>query len=253
VSILSLDGVTFDSIMKIVVIDLVLSGDNAVVIAMAVKSLPPAIARKAAIIGAAGAVGLRVVFAAAAAFLLAIPFLQAIGGAILFWIAYKLLIEEEDGEETPGEIHNFAEAVRIIILADLVMSLDNILAVGGASHGNITLLLFGLGLSIPLVLFGSQVLTSMLRRWPALAYLGSGVLAWTAAEMIVHDKKVGPMIDLLNVPRLDTIFCAVATAVVLGLGYLAARRMAARAEAESAAAPAVAADSPAAPSEPSQL
>lgn len=236
-SLLSLEGVTLDAIMKIVVIDLVLSGDNAVVIAMAVKSLPPAIARKAAIIGAAGAVGLRVLFAALAAFLLAVPYLQAVGGAVLFWIAYKLLIEEEDGEETPGEIHNFWEAVRIIILADVVMSLDNILAVGGASHGNIALLLFGLALSIPIVLFGSQVLTGMLRRWPALAYLGSGVLAWTAAEMIVHDKKIGPMIDTLQVARLDTIFCAVATVLVLGLGYLSARRMAAKNEAEAASHP----------------
>lgn len=231
-SLLSLEGVTLDAVMKIVVIDLVLSGDNAVVIAMAVKSLPPSIARKAAVIGAAGAVLLRVIFAAAAAFLLAVPYLQAVGGAVLFWIAYKLLIEEEEGEEAPGEIHNFWEAVRIIILADVVMSLDNILAVGGASHGNIMLLLFGLALSIPIVLFGSQVLTGMLRRWPALAYIGSGVLAWTAAEMIVHDKKVGPLLDTLNVPRLDTIFCAVATALVLGLGYLAARRMAGKAEAE---------------------
>ena len=227
-SLLSLDGVTLDAVMKIVVIDLVLSGDNAVVIAMAVKSLPPAIARKAAIIGAAGAVGLRVIFAAAAAFLLAVPYLQAVGGLVLFYIAYKLLIEEEEGEEGPGEVHNFGEAVRIIILADVVMSLDNILAVGGASHGNIALLLFGLALSIPIVLFGSQVLTTVLRRWPALAYLGSGVLAWTAAEMIVHDKKVGPFITSFGVPRLDTMFCALATVVVLGLGYLAAKRMAAK-------------------------
>ncbi len=229
---LSLEGVTLDAIMKIVVIDLVLSGDNAVVIAMAVKSLPPAIARKAAVIGAIGAVGLRVTFAALAAVLLTVPYLQAVGGAILFWIAYKLLIEEEEGDEAPGEIHNFGEAVRIIILADVVMSLDNILAVGGASHGNIALLLFGLALSIPIVLFGSQVLTTMLRRWPALAYLGSGVLAWTAAEMIVHDKRIGPIVESLHVPRIDLLFSATATVLVLGLGYLAARRMAARAEAE---------------------
>ena len=233
-SLLSLDGVTFDAVMKIVVIDLVLSGDNAVVIAMAVKSLPPAIARKAAIIGAAGAVGLRVLFAALAAFLLTVPYLQAVGGAVLFWIAYKLLIQEEEGEEAPGEIHNFGEAVRIIILADVVMSLDNILAVGGASHGNIALLLFGLTLSIPIVLFGSQVLTSVLRRWPALAYIGSGVLAWTAAEMIVHDKKIGPLVDSVGVARLDTMFMVASTVLVLGLGYLASRRMAAKAEAERA-------------------
>lgn len=231
-SLLTLDGVTLEQVMKIVVIDLVLSGDNAVVIAMAVKSLPSAIARRAAIIGAAGAVGLRVVFAAAAAYLLAIPYLQAFGGMILFWIAYKLLIQEEEGEESPGEIHNFGEAVRIIILADLVMSLDNILAVGGASHGNLLLLLFGLALSIPIVLFGSQMLTTVLRRWPALAYVGSGVLAWTAAEMIVHDKKVGPLVDSVGVWHLDTIFQVLATLLVLALGYMAARRMKAKSDAK---------------------
>ena len=142
------------NVLKITVIDLVLSGDNAVVIAMAVRSLPKDIARKASIFGAGAAVALRIAFTAAAALLLHVPFLQAVGGAILFWIAYKLLIEEEEGEERPGEIRDFWEAVRIIVLADLVMSLDNILAVGGASEGNLALMLFGLALSIPLVLFG---------------------------------------------------------------------------------------------------
>ena len=225
-------GITATAVFNIVIIDLVLSGDNAVVIAMAVKSLPPSVARRAAVIGAAGAVGLRIIFTAAAALMLNVQYLQAIGGVVLFWIAYKLLIEEVEGEETPGEIHNFWEAVRIIILADLVMSLDNILAVGGASHGNPLLLLFGLALSIPLVLFGSQLLTTMLRRWPALAYIGSGILTWTAAEMIVHDKAVKLLVDpvLNGVAYYDKIFCAIMTALVLGLGWAAARRMAAKGE-----------------------
>lgn len=221
-----MNAVSPDAVLKIVVIDLVLSGDNAVVIAMAVKSLPEKVARRASIIGAAGAVGLRVIFAALAAVLLAVPFLQAIGGLALFWIAYKLLIEEEEGEETPGEIHGFWEAVRIIIIADAVMSLDNILAVGGASHGNLPLLLFGLALSIPIVLFGSQLLTTLLRRWPVLAYVGAGVLAWTAAEMVVHDQKIRPFVS--GVPGLDWAFMIVATGLTLLLGWQAARRMAAR-------------------------
>ncbi|MEB3198069.1 MAG: TerC family protein [Candidatus Sericytochromatia bacterium] len=221
---LSLDGISLDAVLKIVVIDLVLSGDNAVVIAMAVKSLPPSIARRAAVIGAAGAVGLRVIFAALAAFLLAVPYLQAIGGLVLFWIAFKLLTEEEEAEERHGEIQSFWEAVRIIILADVVMSLDNILAVGGASHGNITLLLFGLALSIPIVLFGSQILTGMLRRWPLLAYVGAGVLAWTAAEMVVHDKKVGPLLIATGIPYLDYGLAFLATAMVLLGGYWVTRR-----------------------------
>lgn len=227
-SLLSLDGITLDAVLKIVVIDLVLSGDNAVVIAMAVKSLPEKVARRASIIGAAGAVILRVVFAALAALLLSVPYLQAIGGIALFWIAYKLLIEEEEGEETPGEIHGFWEAVRIIIIADAVMSLDNILAVGGASHGNVTLLLFGLALSIPIVLFGSQFLTTLLRRWPMLAYVGAGVLAWTAAEMVMHDQKVRPVVDGLGVPGLHLVLIAASTVATLVLGWASSRHMAAQ-------------------------
>lgn len=227
-------GVSFTAILQIVMIDLVLSGDNAVVIAMAVKSLPPSIARKAAVIGAAGAVGLRIAFTAAAAYLLTIPFLQAVGGMILFWIAYKLLIEEEEGEETAGEINDFWEAVRIIILADLVMSLDNILAVGGAAHGDIRLLLFGLAVSIPLVLFGSQLLTTVLRKWPALAFLGSGILAWTAGSMIVHDSMVKGVLLPLNIWMGELTLPAISTFIVLGLGYQAALRKKAEAAAREA-------------------
>lgn len=236
-----LDGVTLEQVLRIVAIDLVLSGDNAVVIAMAVKSLPADIARKAAIAGAAGAVGLRILFTAAAAYVLNVPYLGAIGGLVLFWIAYKLLIEEEEGEDGPGEINNFWEAVRIIVLADLVMSLDNILAVGGAAHGSMALLLFGLALSIPIVLFGSQMLSTALKRFPWLAYVGSGILAWTAAEMITHDPKVKLLVEAqlqasgLGLGPAQYTVQAVATLLTLGMGYLASKRMAAKAEARHAA------------------
>ncbi|MDB5097179.1 MAG: Integral rane protein TerC family protein [Cyanobacteria bacterium RYN_339] len=215
------------NVLKITVIDLVLSGDNAVVIAMAVRSLPKDIARKASIFGAAVAVTLRIGFTAVAALLLHVPFLQAVGGTILFWIAYKLLIEEEEGEDRPGEIRDFWEAVRIIVLADLVMSLDNILAVGGAAEGNLWLMLFGLALSIPLVLFGSSILASLLQRWPALAYIGSGVLAWTAGRMVVHDEILHKYLLQLNIPQMEMVLPAIATAVVIGAGYLASQRKAA--------------------------
>lgn len=219
-----LAGVSITAVLQIVMIDIVLSGDNAVVIAMAVKSLPPDIGRKAAVIGAAGAVGLRIAFTAAAAYVLTVPFLQAVGGVILFWIAYKLLIEEEEGEDTPGEIRDFKEAVRIIVAADLVMSLDNILAVGGASHGNVSLLLFGLALSIPMVLFGSQILATMLRRWPMLAFLGSGILAWTAAHMIVEDRWMHKPMMESGIWQIQYTFPALCTFIVLGMGYQAAMR-----------------------------
>lgn len=219
------------NVLKIVVIDLVLSGDNAVVIAMAVKNLPSDVRNRAAIVGATGAVALRIGFTAAAAMLLNVPFLQSIGGVILFWIAYKLLIEEEEGEETPGEIRDFWEAVRIIVLADLVMSLDNILAVGGASEGNLFLMIFGLAFSIPLVLFGSSLLAALLNRWPALAYVGSGILAWTAGRMVVHDNIVNSWLAPLHIPQMEFLLPGVATAVVVMAGFLASRRK----EAEMAA------------------
>lgn len=214
------------ALVNIIIIDLVLSGDNAVVIAMAVKHLPPKIARKAAIIGAAGAVGLRVIFTALAAMLLSVPLLQAVGGAVLFWIAFKLLKEEEEDAHGHGDINSFWAAVKVIIMADVVMSLDNVLAVGGASHGNMFLLLFGLALSIPLVLFGSAFLTGALRRWPALAYIGSAVLAWTAGRMVLHDKIVAAWLApaTANLPMLDNLLAALATSIVLALGYWVHRR-----------------------------
>jgi YjbE family integral membrane protein len=217
------------ALVNIIVIDLVLSGDNAVVIALAVKHLPRDIAKQAAIWGALGAVGLRVVFAALAALLLNVPLLQALGGLVLFWIAYKLLVEEEEDALADKEVHGFWSAVKIIVMADLVMSLDNILAVGGASHGNLWLLLFGLAVSIPLVLFGSTLLTELLRRWPVLAYVGSAVLAWTAGRMIVHDAIVHARLAVFGLPLLDTLLPSLGVAAVVGMGYRAQKRLEARA------------------------
>jgi YjbE family integral membrane protein len=222
---LALDQQFLTALINIIIIDLVLSGDNAVVIAMAVQHLPPNIARKAAILGAMGAVGLRVIFTALAAFLLAVPLLQAIGGAVLFWIAYSLLIEKEEDDLGGKEVHSFGDAIRIIIMADVVMSLDNVLAVGGAAHGDLRLLLFGLALSIPLVLFGSSFLTGVLRKWPVLGYLGSAVLAWTAGRMIVHDKVVHGWLAPMNLPLLDNLLPSMAVTIILALGYFANERM----------------------------
>lgn len=234
-----MDQTFLTALINIIIIDLVLSGDNAVVIAMAVQHLPPNIARKAAILGALGAVGLRVVFTALAAFLLAVPLLQAIGGAVLFWIAYSLLIEKEEDDMGSKEVHSFGDAVRIIIMADVVMSLDNVLAVGGAAHGDLRLLLFGLALSIPLVLFGSSFLTGVLRKWPVLGYLGSAVLAWTAGRMIVHDKVVHGWLAPMNLPMLDNLLPSMAVTIILALGYFANERM------KKASAAAKAAETPA--------
>lgn len=183
------DPILWLALLNIIAVDIVLSGDNALVIALAVRRLPPELARKAAIAGAIGAVSLRVLFTALAAMLLAVPGLQALGGVTLLGVTAKLLLGDDDaGVETP--IDGFWAAVKVIILADLVMSLDNMIAVGGAAHGNVALLLAGLAISIPLVLGGSAVIIKALTRWPWLSTLGAGVLAATATRMIAEDPMV---------------------------------------------------------------
>lgn len=216
------------SLVNIVIIDLVLSGDNAVVIAMAVQHLPPGIRTRASVVGALGAVGLRVAFASLVALVTGVPLLQALGALALFWIAYHLLVEKEEDVHSQHEIHGFWEAVRIIILADLVMSLDNVLAVGGAAHGHLGLLIFGLAVSIPLVLFGSSVLTALLKKWPVLSYVGSGVLAWTAGRMLVHDRWLHEWIEGMGLTTLDDFFPMIGTAAVVGAGYWFGHRRHAR-------------------------
>jgi YjbE family integral membrane protein len=214
------------AVLSIIMIDLVLSGDNAVVIGMAARLLPPEQRRRAIVLGAAGAVGLRIAFTSLVALLLRVPLLQAAGGALLLWIAFKLLRQGAHGREvTAGGTTLFA-AVRTIILADVIMSLDNILAVGGAAHGNLLLLLFGLGVSIPLLLWGSSLVASLMDRLPWLVYAGAAILVATAAEMMREDPVLAPYL-----PH-GTAFAWGSTLIViagiLGLGYWRSRRRAAR-------------------------
>lgn len=182
---------TFSAVLSIIIIDLVLSGDNAVVIGMAARSLSPENRRKAIIFGGAGAIGLRIIFTALATVLLGIPGLQAIGGILLFYIAFKLI--RPHGAEGHGEIKEagtLREAIQTIVLADVVMSIDNILAVGGAAHGDIRLLIFGLLLSIPIILFGSELVARLLGRFPGFIYIGAYVLVHAAVAMVLHDPSV---------------------------------------------------------------
>jgi YjbE family integral membrane protein len=183
------------AIFSIIVIDLVLSGDNAVVIGMAARNLSVENRRKAIIFGGAGAIGLRILFTALATLLLGIPGLQLAGGVLLFYIAFKLMRPHAEGPENIKEAGSLREAIQTIILADVVMSLDNILAVGGAAKGHIGLLMFGLLLSIPIILFGSALVARLLTRFPAFLYLGVFVLVHAAVSMIVHDPKVSSRID----------------------------------------------------------
>lgn len=181
-------------IFSIVIIDLVLSGDNALVIGMAAHRLEPKQRRWAIIAGGAGAITLRIIFTALAALLLVIPLLEAAGGLALAWIAFKLLREEQEEVSAIEAKESFFSAVQTIVVADLVMSLDNMLAVGGASNGSLNLLLFGLLFSMPLLLLGSSLIARMLSRFPWLMILGSLVLIITAARMIVDDRIIGPQI-----------------------------------------------------------
>ncbi|MFL6032340.1 MAG: YjbE family putative metal transport protein [Rubrobacteraceae bacterium] len=190
-----LDPIFWVALVKVLTVNLILSGDNAVVIAMAARSLHGSQRRQAIIWGAAGAVALRLVFAAIIAFLLEIPLLQVAGGLLLIWIAWKLVlddVEDEEGEDKIEAGQSALEAIRIIIIADAVMSLDNVIALVGAARlgGEVNWWLMGIGLgtTIPLVIFGAALLTSLLDRFPILVYAGAALLIYIAVEMFFADE-----------------------------------------------------------------
>jgi YjbE family integral membrane protein len=190
-----LDAVFWLALVKVLTVNLILSGDNAVVIAMAARSLEGRQRRQAIIWGAAGAVILRLIFAAIISFLLEIPFLQVVGGLLLLWIAWKLVHDEVDeGEEKIQAGRSAWEAIRIIIVADAVMSLDNVIALVGAARiggeVNFLLLMIGLATTIPLVVFGAALLTSLLDRFPILIYAGAALLVYISVEMFFADKAL---------------------------------------------------------------
>ena len=189
-----LDAVFWLALVKVLAVNLILSGDNAVVIAMAARSLQGSQRRQAIIWGAVGAVALRLVFAAIISFLLEIPFLQVAGGLLLIWIAWKLVLDEteEEGEEKIEAGQSAWQAIRIIIVADAVMSLDNVIALVGAARlggeVNFWLLIIGLATTVPLVVFGAALLTSLLDRFPILIYAGAALLIYIAVEMFFADE-----------------------------------------------------------------
>jgi YjbE family integral membrane protein len=174
-------------LVGIVLIDLTLAGDNALVIALAVRSLPARQQLLGRIWGTGGAVVLRLAFIAVATWLLALPFLQLAGGLLLIWIASRLVLMSDGGDHRVRHGTSLREAVWIIMLADAAMSLDNVLAVAAAAHGDFVLVTFGIALSLPLVVWGSGLLARLMNRWPAIIWLGGGVLGWVAGEMIVRE------------------------------------------------------------------
>lgn len=214
--------------LGIVVIDLSLAGDNALVIAMAVLSLPPRQRIIGLIGGTVGAVVLRIVLIAVITQILLIPFLQALGGLVLVWIAMKLV--RQDASDTKGhkvrEVATLWEAIGIIIVADLIMSLDNVLAVAATAHGDLTLVLFGIGLSIPIVICGSSLLARLMDRFRWIVWLGGGVLGWVAGDLAITDTLVRASIgswDSILHWALPSLLAA--TAIMLGWrsAYVASR------------------------------
>jgi len=186
---ISFDYTFLSALMSIILIDLVLAGDNAVVIALAVRNLPSKQKKWGIILGAGAAVTLRVICTMFVAQMLMIPLLKFVGGALIAWIAVKLLTQEHEDEKV-DQAKNLMEAIKLIVIADIVMSLDNMLAVGGASKGNMFLLLFGLGLSIPLVVGTSSLLSMLMGKYPIIVVIGSAVLGKVAGEMMTTDALV---------------------------------------------------------------
>jgi YjbE family integral membrane protein len=178
------------ALAAIVVIDLVLAGDNAIVIALAARSLPKALQRRAIIWGTVGAVVVRASLTVGVLWLLQIPGLLLAGGLLLVWIAYRLLTGDEGGKGDVKPATGFWSAMRTIVVADAVMGMDNVLAVAGAAHGSALLVVLGLVISIPIVVWGSTLIIGWIERFPALLYIGGAVLAWTAAKMILGEPLV---------------------------------------------------------------
>ena len=207
-------------VLKIIIIDLLLSGDNAVVIALACRNLPVAQRKKGILYGVVGAIGLRIVLTFFAVSLLSLPYLKLIGAILLLWIGVKLILpeEEEDGDKIKAA-GNLAGAVKTIIIADFVMSLDNVLGVAGAAHGSALLLVFGLLVSIPLIAWSSQLVLKLIDRFPWVIYAGGGLLGYVAGEMLVGEDlfklllEAQPILHYL-VPALGAIVVLVVAKIL---------------------------------------
>ncbi len=213
-------------LVKIVWINIILSGDNAVVIALAARSLPPAQQKQAVMFGSGAAVVLRIILTVVAAKLLELSFLQIIGGVLLLWIGLQLLTgEEEDEGESKGQGSMMA-AIRTILIADLVMSLDNVIAVAATAQGNMILLILGLAISIPLVIFGSTLMIKLMERFPVIVTLGAALIGWVGGETIVNDRLLHDY--AISHPWLHYVAAAAGAVLVVGVGKLLQSRNSAR-------------------------
>jgi YjbE family integral membrane protein len=232
-------------LLKIIGVNLILSGDNAVVIALAARSLPQRQQKAAVLWGSGAAVAMRIVLTIFAVALLTLPWLKLVGSLLLFWIGIKLLLPEE-GDENINASDNLISAIKTILIADLVMSIDNVIAVAAAAQGSMTLLVLGLAISIPLVIFGSTLLLHLMERWPVIITIGGGLLGFVAGEMLVTDPALKGWLSGIGVefdgekPKVGglslEIICGLAGAViVIAAGTLIGKRRAMRAAVHEAA------------------
>ena len=220
----------WSALMAIILIDLVLAGDNAIVIALAARNLPAQLQTKAIIWGTVGAIGVRAVMTVGVVWLLQVPGLMLVGGLGLVWIAYKLLADQGDSEHEAPVVSTFWGAMKTIVVADALMGVDNVLGVAGAAHGAFDLVIIGLLISVPIVVFGSSVVLKLVERFPAIIQIGAAVLAVTAAKMIINEPMLDSVFDGPALPntaaRWGTYLVTVA-AVLVG-GRWATRRATAR-------------------------
>jgi YjbE family integral membrane protein len=221
---MNLDWQFLSDLFSIVIIDLILAGDNAVIIAMAVRSLPSKQRKKGILLGAGAAVILRVVLTFFVSQLLLINFVKLIGGLVILWIAVKLFIEGMPGEGMDRRATTIGQAIKVIVIADITMSTDNMLAVAGASHGNMFLLLFGLGLSIPFVVFTSSLLSMLMDRYPIIIWGGAAVLGRVGGEMIMTDPFVINLLGPTKVLQYAVEALLAVGVIVVGKLWMSRRR-----------------------------
>ena len=222
-------------LLKIIGVYIILSGDNAVVIALAARSLPARQQKQAIIWGAGAAIVLRIVLTLFAVALLSLPWLKLVGSLLLFWIGIKLLIPEDEDPNIKAHDH-LMSAIRTILIADLVMSLDNVIAVAAAAGGSVTLLVLGLAISIPLVIFGATLLVTLMDRFPVIITIGAGLIGWVAGEMLVADGALKSWLEPLGVVynkdgspyvaglSLEVISGLIGVAIVVALGMWLAKK-----------------------------
>ena len=217
------------ALAKIIWVNILLSGDNAVVIALAARSLPDDQRRKAIFGGSAAAIALRIVLTVFAVSLLQLPYLKIVGALLLFWIGVQLLIPEDADEDGIQAHSHLWSAIRTILIADLVMSLDNVIGVAAAADGappesRLLLLILGLGMSIPLIIFGSQLLLTVMEKYPVIITLGAALLGFVAGEMLVSDRAVEPLFGSMGGASTTVVELAGAVGVVLVGQWLARRK-----------------------------